>query len=246
MKKTNETKTINEPSVLRRLRASVVTAISANKTAVGALALLLLASQAEADSFTFSTGAPDAKIATLARPTTPGKLQTETADDFILTQTTLINSATFTGLLPLGASLASVSGVEIEIYHVFPGESDTNRVPAVPTRGNSPGDVEIDNATRDSADGSLRFSATLLNPSFTVSNSVVNGINKSPGQFTNGEGPVTGQEVTMSVTFNPPISLPAGHYFFRPEVLSSGGDFLCSRRPGRPHRRCCLASSTAG
>jgi hypothetical protein len=234
MKKTNETKTINKPSALRRLRASVSATISANKTAVGALALLLLASQVEADTFTFSTGAPDGKIATLARPATPGKLQTETADDFILTQTTLINTATFTGLLPSGASLGSVSGVEIEIYHVFPGESDTNRVPAVPTRVNSPGDVEIDEATRDSANGSLRFSATLLNPSFTVSNSVVNGIIKSTNPtnvFTRGEGPVTGQAVTISVAFNPPISLPAGHYFFRPEVQSEGGDFLWLSAP---------------
>jgi hypothetical protein len=59
----------------------------------------------------------------------------------------------------------------------------------------------------------------------------VNGINKSPAQFTSGEGSVTGQEVTISVSFNPPISLPAGHYFFRPEVLSSSGDFLWLSAP---------------
>src|SRR5258706_9849074 len=202
-----------------------------NRTIVGAVALLLLAAQASAASFSFSTGDPDGKIATLARPSSPGKIQTETADDFILTETTLINQATFTGLLPLGASLASVSEVEVELYHVFPGDSDTNRVLAVPTRANSPGDVEIDDATRDGADGSLSFAATQVNPSFTVSNSVVNGINKMPGQFTSGEGPVTGQEVTISVTFNPPISLPAGHYFFRPEVLLDSGDFLWLSAP---------------
>src|SRR5580765_1412465 len=132
MKKLSKTKTI------------LLAALSANKTAVGALALVLLGSQASADSFTFSTGNPDGKIATLARPATPGKLQTETADDFNLTQTTLINQATFTGLLPLGAPLASVINVEVELYHVFPGDSNTNRVPAVLTRANSPGDVEID------------------------------------------------------------------------------------------------------
>src|SRR6266404_107705 len=202
-----------------------------SKITVGTLALVLLASQASAASFSFSTGDPDGKIATLSRPSSPGKIQTETADDFILTETTLINQATFTGLLPLGVSLASISDVEVELYHVFPGDSDTNRLLAVPTRANSPGDVEIDNATRDGADGSLNFFATLVNPSFTVPNSVVNGINKSPGQFTSGEGAVTGQEVTISVTFNPPISLPAGHYFFRPEVLSSGGDFLWLSAP---------------
>ena len=131
----------------------------------------------------------------------------------------------------MGAPLTSINDVEIELYHVFPGDSDTNRVLAVPTRANSPGDVEIAEATRDGADSSLSFSATLVSPSLTASNSVVNGIHKSPSQFTSGEGPVTGQEVTISVTFNPSISLPAGHYFFRPEVLSSSGDFLWLSSP---------------
>src|ERR1051325_8413826 len=190
MKQLNKTKTSNERPTLRRLGAYLLAALSANKTAVGALALILLGSQASADSFTFSTGNPDGKIATLARPVTPGKLQTETADDFNLAQTTLINQATFTGLLPLGAPLASVINVEVELYHVFPGDSDTNRVLTVPTRANSPGDVEIDGATRDAADGPLTSAVAQVSPSFTVSNSVVNGINKSPGQFTEGEGSV--------------------------------------------------------
>jgi len=149
----------------------------------------------------------------------------------VVTQPVVIRQATFTGLLPVGAPLTSIGGVEIEIYHVFPGDSDTNRVPAVLTRANSPGDVEIDEATRDSADGSLSFSATLVNASFSVLNSVVNGINKSPNEKTNGEGAVTGQEVLITVNFNPPISLPADHYFFRPEVLSSSGDFLWLSAP---------------
>ena len=201
------------------------------KTAAGALALLLLASQASADPFFFSTGNPDGKIATLSRPAGPGKIQTETADDFVVTQSIVISQATFTGLLPLGAALTSISNVEIELYHVFPGESDTNRVLTVPTRANSPGDVEIDSATRDSANGSLAFSATIVNPSFTVTNSVVNGINKKPAQKTNGEGSVTGEEVMITVSFDPPIALPTNHYFFRPEVLLSSGDFLWLSAP---------------
>ena len=114
MKKLSTTTTIKETPTLRRLGAYLLAALSANKTAVGALALILLGSEASADSFTFSTGNPDGKIATLARPATPGKLQTETADDFILTQTTVLNQATFTGLLPLGAPLSSVINVEVE------------------------------------------------------------------------------------------------------------------------------------
>jgi hypothetical protein len=201
------------------------------KAAGSTLGLLLLASQASADPFFFSTGNPDGKIATLSRPASPGKIQTETADDFVVTQSVVISEATFTGLLPAGAALTTISNVEIELYHVFPGESDTNRVLTVPTRANSPGDVEIDSATRDSANGSLAFSATIVNPSFTASNSVVNGINKKPAQKTNGEGSVTGEEVTITVTFDPPIALPTNHYFFRPEVLLSSGDFLWLSAP---------------
>jgi hypothetical protein len=35
----------------------------------------------------------------------------------------------------------------------------------------------------------------------------------------------------ITVNFNPPISLPADHYFFRPEVLLSSGDFLWLSAP---------------
>src|SRR5881396_2644631 len=221
MKERNKTKTINE----------TLAALSANQTAVGALALLLLASHASAGSFFFSTGDPDGKIATLSRPSSPGKIQTETADDFVVTQSVVISRATFTGLLPLGAALTSISDVEIEIYHVFPGDSANPPSGNVPTRTNSPADVEIDSATRDSADGSLTFSSTIVNPSFSMANSVVNGINKHPNERTNGEGAVTGEEVMITVNFNPPISLPADHYFFRPEVLLSRGDFLWLSAP---------------
>src|SRR5437867_11303850 len=133
--------TINGTVVLRRVAAS-----SLRYRNVGALALLLLTSGASAATFSFSTGNPDGKMATLSRPPSPGKIQTETADDFVVTQAVVISQATFTGLLPLGTALTSIGGVEIEIYHVFPGDSDTNRVPAVLTRANSPGDVEIDDA----------------------------------------------------------------------------------------------------
>jgi hypothetical protein len=182
-------------------------------------------------SFFFSTGAPDGKIGTLSRIASPGKVQTETADDFFLTENTVIQQATFTGLIPTGAALSSITQVEVEIYHVFPVDSANPPSGNVPARANSPADVEIADATSDSSDGTLMFTATLVNSNFTVSNSVVNGINKSPNQMTLGEGPVTGQEVQITVTFNPAITLPADHYFFRPEVLVSNGDFLWLSAP---------------
>jgi hypothetical protein len=199
---------------------------SINQITLGALSLLLLAAGASAASFTFSTGNPDGKIATLSRPASLGKSQTETADDFVTTQAVVISQATFIGLVPVGSTLADISGVEIEIYHVFPRDSVFPPSGNVPNRTNSPSDIEIDSATRDSADGSLTFSAAIVNPTFTASNSVVNGINKVPNERTNGEGAVTGVEVMITVNFDPPIALPADHYFFRPEVSLSSGDFL--------------------
>jgi hypothetical protein len=194
-------------------------------------ALLLLASQASADAFSFSTGDPDGKLGTLSRPASPAGIQTETADDFILTTPVVINQATFTGLLPTGAPLASITDVEIEFYHIFPVDSADPPSGNVPARANSPADVEIASATRDAIDGTLTFTPTLVAATFTALNSVVNGIHKKPDQTTNGEGPVTGEEVTISVTFDPPIALPADHYFFRPEVLLSNGNFLWLSAP---------------
>ena len=64
-----------------------------------------------------------------------------------------------------------------------------------------------------------------------VANTVVNGIFKKPNQATLGEGPATGSEVQITITFTPPIVLPAppsplNHYFFRPEAQVTGGNFL--------------------
>ena len=227
----SKTNTMTDTPTPRRMKPLASAILLFRKAILGALALLLLASGASAASFTFSTGNPDGKIATLSRPPSPGKIQTETADDFMVTQAVVISQATFTGLLPLGASLDSINGVEIEIYHVFPLDSVFPPSGNVPNRTNSPADVEIDSATRDSADGGLTFSATIVSASFSASNSVVNGINKQPGQRTTGEGPVSGQEVTITVRFNPPISLPADHYFVRPEVLLDNGDFLWLSAP---------------
>ena len=222
-----------EPSLIRTIAAKIAALALASSLS----ALLLPASQASAAPFFFSTGNPDHRAATLARRPSADKIETETADDFILTKATLINSATFTGLRPAGST---VLNAEVEIYHVFPFDSpdtvpsrivNTNNGTAnVPTRNNSPADGEIDDATRDGADGSLTFSVTVVTNSFHVTNSVVNKIKRKPDQATGGEGPVTEEEITITLTFNPPIALPANspsnHYFFRPEVELSSGDFL--------------------
>ena len=114
-------------------------------------------------------------IGTASRPASAGKVEIELADDFVLTGETAITSATFTGLLPIGAPLSDVKDVTVEIYRVFPDDFNTVRTPAVTTRVNSPSDVEL--ADRDSASGGLTFTPGVIQSSFTANNSVLNGIN---------------------------------------------------------------------
>ena len=184
--------------------------------------------------FTVSTGNTDAKLGALSRRPSAGKVETETADDFLLNQTTVISGATITGLISPATPLANITNVEVEMYHVFPVDS-ANPNPlggSVPSRANSPSDVEIASATRDSSKGTLHFSVRLLNANSSVGKSVLNGINKKPNNTTHGEGPQTGEEVEISIRFTHPIILTAGRYFFRPEVLvTGGGDFLFMSAP---------------
>jgi hypothetical protein len=193
-------------------------------------AAMWLATPAWADQFFFSTGTPDGLLGALSQPAGSGTPETETADDFILTETTSIAQATITGLIPSGTPLTDIRNVEVEIYHIFP--KDSGRPSGkVPSRVNSPADVEIDSATRDGSVGTLAFSASVLEENFAVVNTVVEGIVPAPANETRGEGPARGQAVTITVTFTPPIALPADHYFFRPEVQVAGGDFLYLSAP---------------
>jgi hypothetical protein len=186
-------------------------------TAVGA-ALFLMASPASG-GLIFSTGSPDGKIGTASRPGSPGFIEIESADDFVLTKLTQIDSATFTGVIT-GPINALVAQVVVEIYRVFPADSDTGRTPNVITRTNSPSDVEL--VGRDSTvPGDLSFTTQNLSQSFFVQNSIINGINPKPNQFTGGDGPISGQEVQFNVTFDKPIDLLPDHYFFVPQVLLS-------------------------
>jgi hypothetical protein len=77
---------------------------------------------------------------------------------------------------------------------------------------------EFDSDSRDSAANSLTFVASTVAGSFGVANTVVNGIHPIPSQTTGGEGPASGEEVEFDVAFTPALSLPAGHYFFVPQV----------------------------
>ena len=203
------------------LRTALVAALSSGA---------LFTTAAAAAPFYFSTGNPDGLIATLSRQASAGKLETETADDFVTTAPTMITKATFTGLLVGGATPANIRAVEIELYHVFPLDSVNPPSGHVVTRVNSPSDNNF--AAADSGLGQLSFTTNVLNQNFTAANSVVNGINAKPNQFTGGEGAVTGVEVQFNVTFVTPFLLDVNHFFFRPEVdLGNAGDFLWLSSP---------------
>ena len=121
--------------------------------------------------------------------------------------------------------------MRVEIYRVFPNDSDVGRTsgpptfstPQVPTRVNSPSDVAL--LERSSNDGNLSFTAALLSATFTANNSVQpGGIHPQPGQTTGGDGAITGEEVRFEIDFTNPLNLPPGHYFFVPQVELSGAD----------------------
>ena len=198
--------------------------------ATAGIAVFLVTTAAASVITVFSTGSPDGAIATLSRPANGASLETETADDFILGQSVLVSGATFVGLLPTGTPLSSVNSIEIELYHVFPLDSTSPPDGRVLTRVNSPSDNQF--AAFDSGLGSLMFTSTILNPSFTAANSVVNGIHAQPNQFTGGEGAVTGEEVQFTITFTTPFFVGAtDHDFFRPEVGLASGNFLWLSAP---------------
>jgi hypothetical protein len=176
---------------------------------------------ASAGPILYSNLSVDGAMAVASRP---NGLEIEAADDFIVSSLVSITDARFIGLIPTGAT---VVGINLEIYRVFPNDSSV-LTPNVPTRANSPSDVAFAEL------GPSVFTTTLIAPDFTANNSVLNGINPKPGQTTGGEGAVRGQEVLFDVTL-PGFGfvLPADHYFFVPQVQLSTGNFywLSASRP---------------
>jgi len=192
------------------------------------------AASAQDTKVTINTGNPDGKLGALSVPASLDHQETETADDFNLRQLTVISSASIIGVIPAGTPLSNIKSVEVEFYHVFPVDSNPNLSGNVPSRANSPSDHEIGTATRDSSKGTLAFNVSPLDSSFTVGQTVINGIHKlTPGgtTITHGEGQETGEEVRIDITFTTPVILPADNYFFRPEVEVTDGRFLFVSAP---------------
>jgi hypothetical protein len=191
-------------------------------------------------SLFFTTGNTDGRIGVAWRPLSAdgSKIEIEAADDFILSSDTLLYSAVFTCLLPVGTTLGDIGTVAVEIYRVFPNDSDTTRTPNVPTRTNSPGDVEFDDrsSSKTPGNGNLAFSFVVFQSHYQVGNSVIDGINPLPYQNTGGDGPVSGELAQFLVLFVDEFVLPADHYFIVPqvEILNGKGEFLWLSAPHNP------------
>jgi hypothetical protein len=174
-------------------------------------------------------------MATASRPDSTGKFEIESADDFLVNtggDGAVITNGTFTGLLSGSLATPTVQNVIIEIYRVFPLDSNTVRTPNVTTRMNSPSDVAF--LTEDASLLDFAFSTITLASTFTAANSVQpGGIHPAPSQTTGGNGSVAGQETRFNFSFVVPFFLPDGHYFFVPQVQVSGGEFywLSAERP---------------
>jgi PEP-CTERM motif len=181
------------------------------------------------------TGPATNAIGIASRPDTTS-FEIEAADDFVISNGgngAFLTGGTFTGLITSTTGLSAPTGIVLEVYRVFPLDSDTVRMPNVPTRANSPSDVAF--TSFDSSLGEFTFSSQTLSAAFAVLNSIQpGGIHPSPGQHTGGDGALTGQEVQFSFTLAPGTFLPDGHYFFVPQVdVSNGGQFywLSGQRP---------------
>jgi len=175
--------------------------------------------------FSFTTGNPNGLMGSASRPgTSASNFEIESADDFVLTQTTSINRISFFGILVNGGvSDLDLAGTVLEMYRVFPLDSDVNRTPNVPTRMNSPSDVEF--VGRDTSE--FTITDTTIIDSFTVANSVTpGGVHLPPPGSTGGNGQQSGVEVRFDVTLTDPFFLPAGHYFFVPQIEMTTGFFL--------------------
>ncbi len=209
-----------------------ITRLLAGSKGAGLAFGLLAATSGWPADFSFTTGNPDGLMGAVSRRASPGKLETETADDFALGQTTVIRRATIVGLVPSGTQPQDIKEVEVEVYHVFPLDSAVPPSGKVPSRANSPSDVEIGTATRAGNSGTLTFSTNVLNANVSVLNTVVNNLKVADGLLPAGK---VQRQVkkwrSRSRSLAPSSRAWRGHYFFRPEVLLTSGDFLYLSAP---------------
>ena len=92
------------------------------------LGAAFVVARTNAGSFSFATGSPDGRMATGSRTDSPGKIEIESADDFIVPiQGVNLTNATFTGLIPTGVSLSDITQYRSKFtasFRTIPCDSD--------------------------------------------------------------------------------------------------------------------------
>jgi hypothetical protein len=164
------------------------------------LSVLFVALGATHAATLFDTGAPDGSVAAQSGARL-GFTYTgfSTADDFILLNDSFVSGGTFTGLITPPIAFTDIVNVTIGIYSVSPTDAFGNPNP-------SPGGLL---ATRASASGQITY---------TRESSDVDTATRTVPTATRPI-PFFGGGLTIDFAFPDPILLPAGHYFFSPQVV---------------------------
>jgi len=168
-------------------------------------------------------------LAAASRPDSPGASnEIEAADDFLLNNGARVTELKFIGLVTGGINSLNVNSMNLEIYRVFPNDSQFPPDGKVPTRVNSPSDVAFAEVPFSDF---LSLTITAISGSFTANNSVKNNLSVGAG----GEGAVTAPEFLFDAVLKTPLTLPADHYFFVPQVGTNSLDnsffWLSASRP---------------
>jgi len=200
-----------------------------------AIVLFAFAVPSRADLILWDTLTPSGALATTSQGN--AAIPSETADDFFFLSSTApafrLDRITINGLFSNPSAV--ITNVHVELYRVFPRDSNTTRTPVV-SRVNGPSDDDF--AAFDSTQGSLSFTTRNLG-SFAVAQTITPG---SATQF-GAVGPgLTGNLREIDITLTSPIVLfPAAsaipndpnHYFLAVTVDTSLGDYywVAGQRP---------------
>ena len=186
--------------------------------AATALSTVLLAAPEVAKAFTlWDTLEAGNDIAFLSQITGSGNPKPEAADDFIVNDPTRVSRLSLLAVLvnPSSDPFRGVEELEVEVFNLYPLDSDLSRVPATNRDGGPADDDFIE--LEDEPDGTeLQYSVTVLDDAFSVDTTIgmVDGVPPIPGGgLPIEEAGITGELVQIDVTFPEPFDLAPGRYW---------------------------------
>ena len=184
--------------------------------------------------YSFSTGDPDGKMATASSPGQRGSSRSRRPTISFSRQRPRSPARPSPASSP---GTRSVSNVPVEIYRVFP-TIRTRAAPAgrqrsrLPRRRPARIRHRMSHLAADAATGGLQVRDNRHGILHRAQLGAAGWHQSQTGQFTGGNGPVTGEENDFSMSFTNDLLLPANHYFFVPQVgHGSDGNFLWLSAP---------------